>query len=168
MKLRGYKPAKREEQENVVRFVARLPQKKKRVYVLCLLALKVVGVLYVRKMTKAMEEAEVDKGIMIASCRYTHAAKREAKKHNIELIPRNFPAFNIFKHNLVPIHEVVSPEKAEELLRKYRIKAHQLPRIKATDVPIIAIGAKLGDIVKITRDSPTAGKHVTYRVVIFG
>ncbi|MGD8506316.1 MAG: DNA-directed RNA polymerase subunit H [Candidatus Bathyarchaeota archaeon] len=83
-------------------------------------------------------------------------------------MPRNFPAFNIFKHELVPKHEVVSPEKAEELLRKYRIKAHQLPRIKATDVPVIAIGAKLGDIIKITRDSPTAGKHVTYRVVVFG
>ncbi len=167
MKLRGYKLIKREEQEDAVRFIAKLPRKKKRrVIILCLLAVKVVGVLYVRKMAKAMEAVGVENGIIIANVRYTHAAKRDAKKYHIELIPRVFPSFNIFKHELVPKHEVLSPEEAEKLLKKYRIKAYQLPRIKASDVAVIAIGAKLGDVIKITRDSPTAGKHVTYRIVV--
>ena len=167
MKLRGYKLIKREEQEDAVRFVAKLPRKKKRrVIILCLLAVKVVGVLYVRKMAKIMEEVGAENGIIVANVRYTHAARRDAKKYHIELIPRVFPSFNIFKHELVPKHEVVSPEEAEKLLKKYRIKGHQLPRIKASDVAVIAIGAKLGDIIKITRDSLTAGKHVTYRFVV--
>jgi DNA-directed RNA polymerase subunit H (RpoH/RPB5) len=136
------------------------------VIILCLSAVKVVGVLYVRKMAKIMEEVGAENGIIVANVRYTHAARRDAKKYHIELIPRVFPSFNIFKHELVPKHEVVSPEEAEKLLKKYRIKGHQLPRIKASDVAVIAIGAKLGDIIKITRDSLTAGKHVTYRFVV--
>ncbi len=166
MKLRGYKLIKREEQEDAVRFIAKLPRKKTRVIILCLAAVKVVGVAYVRKMAKIMEAVGAENGIIVANARYTHAARRDAKKYHIELIPRVFPSFNIFKHELVPKHEVVSPEEAEKLLKKYRIKGHQLPRIKASDVAVIAIGAKLGDIIKITRDSLTAGKHVTYRYVV--
>lgn len=167
VKLRRYKLIKREEQEDAVRFVVKLPrQKKQRIIISCLLAIKVVGVAYVRKLAKTMEAIGVEKGIIVANVRYTSAAKRDAKKYHIELIPKVFPSFNIFKHKLVPKHEVVSHEEAEKLLKKYHIKAHQLPRIRALDVAVIAIGAKLGDIIKITRNSPTAGKHVTYRVVI--
>lgn len=166
MKLRGYKLIKREEQKDAISFIAKLPRSKKRVIILCLPAIKVAGVAYVKKMVKIMEAVKAEKGIIVANVRYTFAAKRDAKKYGIELIPRVFPSFNIFKHKLVPKHEVVSHEEAEKLLKKYRIKAHQLPRIKASDVAVIAIGAELGHIIKITRDSPTAGKHVAYRFVV--
>lgn len=167
MKLRGYKLIKREEKKDAISFIAKLPRKKKRRgIILCLPAIKVVGVAYVRKTAKIMEEVAAEKGIIVANVRYTHAARRDAKKNNIELIPRTFPSFNIFKHKLVPKHEVVSPEDAEELLKKYRVKAHQLPRIKASDVAVIAVDGEPGDIIKITRDSPTAGKHVSYRFVV--
>ncbi|MDH5391508.1 MAG: DNA-directed RNA polymerase subunit H, partial [Candidatus Bathyarchaeota archaeon] len=42
-------------------------------------------------------------------------------------MPRNFPSFNIFKHKLVPKHEILPPEEAKELLEKYRVKLYQLP-----------------------------------------
>lgn len=67
---------------------------------------------------------------------------------------------------LVPKHEVLSKEEAEELLRSLGIKKEQLPKIKATDPIAKEIGAKVGDIVKITRESPTAGKSIAYRLVI--
>ncbi|MFQ5836437.1 MAG: DNA-directed RNA polymerase subunit H [Candidatus Bathyarchaeia archaeon] len=79
-----------------------------------------------------------------------------------------FPSFNIFKHELVPKHEILPPEKAKELLDKYRAKPHQLPQIKASDIAVIAIGAKPGDVLKITRNSVTAGKYVSYRYVTPG
>ena len=53
-------------------------------------------------------------------------------------------------------------------MKKYRVKPYQLPRIKASDPVVRAIGAKPGDILKIIRDSPTAGKYVSYRYVIEG
>ncbi len=120
---------------------------------------------YVNKMEKAMKAAEVEKGIIVATTKYTYAAKRNAKKYNIELIPKRFPPFNIFKHELVPKHEILPPEEAKELLEKYRVKPYQLPHIKISDTAAIAIGAKSGDILKITRKSRTAGKHVSYRYV---
>ncbi|RLI78134.1 DNA-directed RNA polymerase subunit H [Archaeoglobales archaeon] len=69
-------------------------------------------------------------------------------------------------HMLVPKHEVLNKEEAEELLRSLGVKKEQLPKIKATDPIAKEIGAKVGDIVKITRESLTAGKSVAYRLVI--
>lgn len=165
IELRGYKLIRREEEENAIRFIVKLGGKKKAI-VLCLLNLRVVGVAFVRKLKKRLDTMEVEKGIIIANVRYTWAARREAKKFGIELIPRRFPPFNIFKHELVPKHEILPPKEAKELLEEYHIEPHQLPRIKSSDVAVIAIGAKPGDIIKITRKSPTAGEHVAYRLVV--
>ena len=166
LKLRRYKLIKREEKEDIIRLLARIPKERKHVLIWCMLDKRVVGVAYVNKMEKAVKAVGAEKGIIVANCRYTYAAKRNSKKYGIELIPRIFPSFNIFKHELVPKHEVLSPEEAKELLEKYRAKPHQLPRIKASDIAVIAIGAKPGDVLKITRNSVTSGKYVSYRYVI--
>lgn len=165
LKLRHYRLIKREEHKDVISLLARIPKERKRILIWCILA-RVVGVAYVNKMEKAMKAAEVERGMIVANTRYTYAAKRNAKKYGIELIPKIFPSFNIFKHELVPKHEILPPEEAKRLLEKYRVKPHQLPHIRASDTAVIAIGAKLGDILKITRKSETAGKYVSYRYVI--
>ena len=69
-------------------------------------------------------------------------------------------------HILVPKHEVLSKEETEELLKVLGIKKEQLPKIKSNDPIVKEIGAKPGDIVKITRESLTAGKSIFYRLVI--
>jgi len=74
--------------------------------------------------------------------------------------------FDVGQHVLVPKHEILSKEKAQEVLQRYKIFPHQLPLIKSSDSAAKAIGAKSGDILKITRNSPTAGKDVVYRYVI--
>ena len=168
LKLRRYKLTKREEQEDIIRLSARIPKKKKHALIWCIPDKRVVGVAYVRRLKKAMEAAGAEKGIIVANCRYTHAAKKNSKKCGIELIPRIFPSFNIFKHELVPKHEILPPEEAKELFDKYRAKPYQLPRIKASDIVVIAIGAKPGDIIKVTRNSLTAGKYVSLRYVTPG
>ncbi|MDH5595457.1 MAG: DNA-directed RNA polymerase subunit H [Candidatus Bathyarchaeota archaeon] len=77
-----------------------------------------------------------------------------------------FPAFNIFNHTLVPIHEVLAREEKEELLAKYGVRPYQLPQIRASDPAARAIGARPGDIVRIIRESQTAGKYIAYRYVV--
>ena len=165
LKLRGYSLIKREEQEDIISFTARVPRERKYILIWCIPSKKVVGVAYVNKLEKAMKAAGAEKAIIVANCRYTFAAKRNSRKYRIELIPENFPSFDIFKHKLVPKHQILPPEEAKELLKKYRVKLYQLPVIKASDIVAIAVGAKPGDVLKITRNSATAGKYISYRYV---
>lgn len=74
----------------------------------------------------------------------------------------------ILEHELVPKHEVLSPEEALKILKKLGITPDKLPWIRASDPVARAIKAKPGDIVKIIRKSPTAGEAVVYRYVVPG
>jgi DNA-directed RNA polymerase subunit H len=93
--------------------------------------------------------------------------KKEIKKAKVEQAPEKAPQpFDIFAHELVPKHEILSKEEAEEVLTKFHVKPYKLPHIKASDPAVKAIGGKPGDIIKITRKSPTAGYAFYYRYVV--
>ena len=70
------------------------------------------------------------------------------------------------EHEFVPKHEAMAPEDAENILRTYKVSRDELPKIKIDDPAIKSLEASVGDIIKITRNSPTAGKSLYYRVVI--
>jgi DNA-directed RNA polymerase subunit H len=76
--------------------------------------------------------------------------------------------FDVTKHELVPKHEILSEEEKAKLLKKYGITIKELPRILASDPAIKSLNPKVGDVVKITRKSKTAGESVYYRVVVRG
>lgn len=76
--------------------------------------------------------------------------------------------FNLFKHQLVPKHEILTSSEIKDLLEKYHIKPYQLPHIKTSDPATEWVGAKSGDILKITRKSMTAGVGIIYRYVVEG
>lgn len=73
--------------------------------------------------------------------------------------------FNITKHILVPKHEVVRDEEViKSILDSYSLKTkYQLPTILKTDPMSRYLGLKSGDIVKITRNSPSSGEYIVYR-----
>lgn len=167
IKLRGYKLIKRKQAKDASGFLVQTAEKKK-LLMWCLPSRGTIGVAYIKQLKKAMEEEDVERAIVVTSGRYTQAARVNARKGGIELIPRIFPSFNIFDHVLVPKHEIVNPDERKKLLQEYRVQPYQLPRIKASDPAAKAIGAKPGDIVRIIRDSPTAGKYVSYRHVVEG
>lgn len=68
-------------------------------------------------------------------------------------------------HILVPTHEKISDKEKEELFAKYKITVRELPRISVADPALAGLNAQLGDVIKITRSSPTAGETVYYRGV---
>jgi DNA-directed RNA polymerase subunit H len=74
--------------------------------------------------------------------------------------------FKITEHELVPKHEILSEQEKKALFARFNITEEKLPRIFVTDPVIKAIGAKIGDVIKITRTSPTAGRSVYYRIVV--
>lgn len=71
----------------------------------------------------------------------------------------------VSKHFLVPKHEIVPKEREQELLARLGADKKLLPRILLSDPAVIEIGAEKGDVIKITRKSPTAGKSIYFRVV---
>ena len=78
----------------------------------------------------------------------------------------NLAGVNILKHILVPHHAVLTEEEKKELLEKYNISEKQLPKILSKDPVVKALGAKPGDVIKIIRENPFAGKSVYYRIVV--
>ncbi len=74
--------------------------------------------------------------------------------------------FDVMSHQLVPKHVILSEKEREEVLKNFNITKDQLPKIQITDPCIKNIGGKVGDIVKIIRDSSTAGVSEFYRLVV--
>jgi DNA-directed RNA polymerase subunit H len=69
---------------------------------------------------------------------------------------------------LVPKHAVLDDKDAEKLLEFYKLTRVELPKIRESDPALKGLGAKIGNIIKITRKSPSAGTALYYRVVIEG
>ena len=69
-------------------------------------------------------------------------------------------------HIYVPKHEIIPKSEAEEILKKYNCKPTELPLIFVNDPAIMGLGPKPGDVMKITRKSPTAGESLYYRYVV--
>ena len=117
-----------------------------------------------------MKEAKADTGIIIISGILTSQAKQKISDINFELQVECFNIselmVNITEHTYVPKHFLLSDEEKSMLLKRYKIKESQLPKILSTDPVARYLGLRKGNIVKIIRDSETAGKYVTYRVTI--
>jgi DNA-directed RNA polymerase subunit H len=165
IKLRGYKQLKKEEIKNAISYTVKMKDGKKAI-IWAVTTDGTVGVAYVTQLKKAMDDDKVEKGIITTIGKYTHTAKTRAKQSGIELIPKIFPSFQIFDHDFVSKHELLTPEEKEKFLEEYKVQAYQLPRINASDPAIIAVGGKPGDLVRVIRKSTTAGKYEAYRYIV--
>jgi len=74
-------------------------------------------------------------------------------------------ATEVNTHFLVPKHEILDDSSAQAILMKYGVDRSKLPKIKKYD-PALPDGVKIGDIIRITRNSKTAGTAMYYRVVV--
>ena len=165
IKLRGYKLTKKEEIKNAISLNVKTKEGDN-IIIWAVTTDGTVGVAYVTQLKKAMDDSEVKKGIITTIGKYTHTAKSRAKQSGIELIPKIFPSFKIFDHDFVSKHELLTADEREKILDDYKMQPYQLPRIRASDPAVIAVGGNPGDIVKVIRNSVTAGKYVAYRYVV--
>jgi DNA-directed RNA polymerase subunit H len=166
IKLRKYKLVEKEKFEGAYAYIIDIPQDKERAIVWCILGEATVGIAAMNTLYKVMKEKDLDRAIVVTEGRYTHAVKLGAKKKKVELLPKSFPVFDIFEHALVPFHEILSEKEKNQLLAQFKVKPYQMPQIKSGDPAVKVIGAKPGDVLKITRKSSTAGEHITYRYVV--
>jgi DNA-directed RNA polymerase subunit H len=72
----------------------------------------------------------------------------------------------VLEHVMVPDHQIMSEEEIKQLLSTYNLTYEQLPKIYNDDPAVKVIKAKPGDVIKIVRESQTAGRAESYRLVI--
>jgi DNA-directed RNA polymerase subunit H len=75
-------------------------------------------------------------------------------------------AIDVRDHRAVPEHSKMNEDEVEELLQKFDAEKDDLPKIERTDAALKQMDVEVGDVIKIKRDSPTAGKTTYYRRVI--
>lgn len=75
-------------------------------------------------------------------------------------------AIDVTDHRAVPEHEKLDEDEIEDLLDRFEVEKDDLPKIERTDAALKQMDPEVGDVIKITRDSPTAGKTTYYREVI--
>ena len=71
-------------------------------------------------------------------------------------------------HLSVVPHEILPPAAVAAILARERRKLSDLPRIYLSDPMVVWVGARVGQVLKITRDSQTAGVAISYRLVVTG
>lgn len=97
-------------------------------------------------------------------------SKKKTKKSKSKQPAREI---NVLGHVLVPDHIPLSAKESKEVLERYKITKDQLPKIRISDPAIVDMDrgrdeVKEGSIVKIIRQSKTAGESIAYRLVIGG
>ncbi|GAB5585515.1 DNA-directed RNA polymerases II 24 kDa polypeptide (RNA polymerase II subunit 5) [Umbelopsis nana] len=131
---------------------------------------KSVGVKPIRKYVERMLTQNIPKGIIVFQQTMTSSANKVIQgmsaKYHLESFQEAELLVNITKHVLVPTHIVLSQEEKLALLKRYRLKETQLPRIQQTDPVARYYGLKRGQVVKIMRNSETSGRYVSYRLCL--
>ena len=69
-------------------------------------------------------------------------------------------------HILIPKHKKLSEKEKKSVLDSLKITINELPSIFKKDPAIAGMEVEEGDVIKIERDSPTAGSAVFFRGVI--
>lgn len=129
-----------------------------------------IGVKQIRAILDKMENVNVSRSIVVVHGGITPYAKQvlaqAQPKIHMEQFKEDELLVNITEHELVPSHQLLTQEEKLALLKRYKLKQAQLPRIQLVDPVARYYGLARGQVVKIIRPSETAGRYVTYRSVV--
>jgi len=123
-----------------------------------------LGVSAIRKYCERMEREDIKRAIIVLQKGISPMAKtilgELAPRYMVETFNESDLLVNITEHNLVPKHELLSEDDKKKLLDKYKLKEIQLPRMQMSDPVARFYGLQRGNVVKIERNSETAGGYV--------
>merc|ERR1711963_1017665 len=129
-----------------------------------------IGIKTIKAYCKRMQEENITRTIIVVQQGMTPSAKQSlvdmAPKYILEQFLESELLINITEHELVPEHVVMTQEEKQELLLRYKLKDNQLMRIQCGDPVSRYYGLKRGQVVKIIRSSETAGRYISYRLVV--
>ncbi|RMJ14563.1 hypothetical protein BHE90_004538 [Fusarium euwallaceae] len=134
------------------------------------LADKTFGVSQIRQFATYVITNHYKTGIMVTHVPLSPAARKSLASveslAKIECFLEDDLLVNITHHELVPKHVLLSRDEKIALLKRYRLKETQLPRILQRDPVARYLGLKRGHVVKIIRTSETAGRYASYRLCV--
>ncbi len=117
-----------------------------------------------------MQTMEIRRGILVVSGKFSSFARSAIDELAPQIVLETFREeelrVDITEHELVPEHQVLSDGEKDALLKRYKLSETKLPRIQLTDPVARFYGMQRGEVVKIIRPSETAGRYVTYRIVM--
>jgi DNA-directed RNA polymerase subunit H (RpoH/RPB5) len=148
------------------RLVYRLSRGDEKYLMHILMDKKTVGIAFIRELRDQVEAGDFTGGIIIADGKYTYSARSNAPKMSIELVPSSLPTFDLFEHAYVPLHEILTDEERKEISEKFHAEPFKFPWIRSIDPISIILGAKPGDVLRVTHKSETAGRYLSYRYVV--
>merc|ERR1712002_238014 len=129
-----------------------------------------VGVRTIKTYCTRMQEENIQRAIIVVQAGMSPPAKQAlvdmAPKYILEQFLESELLINITEHELVPEHVVMTQEEKQELLVRYKLKDNMLMRIQCGDPVARYFGLKRGQVVKIIRSSETAGRYISYRLVV--
>jgi len=127
----------------------------------------------IRNIASKMEKLNIKKAIVIIDDSVTNWCEtniRDLRNQKIYITVYKLieAQINIMKHKLVPKHQICSTSEKIKLCRDYSLKTSQFPTIKFSDPVVRHLGARKGQIIKITRNSETQKGYpaISYRVVL--
>src|SRR3989344_1436246 len=85
---------------------------------------------------------------------------------NTEVFTINRLMINIIEHVSIPQHILLSKEEAISIYADYLVKKTDMPKINFSDPIARYYNAKIEDVFRIIRPSPTSGKSIFYRRVV--
>ncbi|KRX72470.1 Bifunctional coenzyme A synthase [Trichinella sp. T6] len=96
-----------------------------------------VGIKTIKNVCLRLQSENMSRAIMIVQEPMTAIARHSvadlSPKYKLEQFLEAELMVNIIRHELVPRHVIMSSKEKDELLDRYKIKEHQLPRIQSTD-----------------------------------
>ncbi len=116
-----------------------------------------------------MSENGATRGMLVVGGKFSNLAKQsltDVAPLVIEHFRQEEVIIDITEHELVPEHVVLTADEKSALLARYKLKDTQLPRMQLGDPIARYYGMSRGQVVKIIRPSETAGRYVTYRIVV--
>lgn len=112
-------------------------------------------------------EADLDVVILVVFNKPTTAAQKSINelKRDIQIFTLGELQYNVTDHVLVPKHVPIRSEvQIREILRRYQLPdRNKMPLIPSTDPVARYLALKPGQLVCITRPSPSCGVYVSYR-----
>jgi DNA-directed RNA polymerase subunit H (RpoH/RPB5) len=118
---------------------------------------------------------DVDEMLYICGVTYSNASDMSKLNKiltkeipNSDVMVRSYNAFmvDISKAKIVPKHEIISKAQFKAIAEFIYTNESEIPKINAYDPAAVWINAKVGDIIRVHRQSPSVLYSSEYRIVI--